>query len=209
MDEALRVQALRTRHLLGVAPDLASHIASLIPRSGGGAWGVRVSGSKELPLPLNAVALEDVNGMYAQLVNWSTSISRSMGVRPPVSVLGWMRKDANCDGLPSWAQPDDVALLVGDVSRWLSGRCAQLAHYPLSGVFFEDVREIVGPLLGRYPLAPRPRTRAARDCPVCDERRTVMVQFEEGDVVRVVCTHCGHEIPEAVVGRFLPTLEVA
>lgn len=202
-----RVQVARTRHLLSLAPDVAAHVLSLVAPAGGGGQGVRVSGSKEIPLPLNAKALEDANGLYSQLVNWCTSIARSMGLRPPATVLGWMRRDVDCDGFPSWAHPEDAAELVRTVAEWLSGHSEHLAGFAIGRAFFDDLRdELLGPLLGRYPQMPRRPATAARECPVCD-RRTVIVNFdEEGDGVMVACTFCGHEVPESVVTRFLPVL---
>lgn len=118
-----------------------------------------------------------------------------------------MRHDRDCDGFPSWVEPDDAATLVQAVTDWLAARTPRILNSGLGSYFVTDVREIVTPLLGRYSDAPRRPAQASRECPVCGHR-TVIVNFEdEGDGVMVGCTFCGHAVPDAVVARFLPEVE--
>lgn len=210
----LKLKRLRARRLLEDAPDMVAHVLAQVPRAGG-VPGPHVSGGEKAPLPLNARALEDANSLYSQLANWAINHARALHVMPPASVLGWWRLDENCDGFPSWATRGDSAALLRAVTDWLVAADARIAGLSMAEEFWDDVREIMGPLYARYPrTVPRPRF-ASRSCPLCD-RKTIIVDFDDRDtlgypedlgyslaVVTVACTYCGHVIPTAGIEKYL------
>lgn len=198
------LQARSRAHLLQ-APGMAAHVLSMVVPPKTKEAGERVSGSRELPLPLNAKALEDANDLYGQLVNWSTYWARVLGAPPPASVLVWFRKDEDCDGFPSWVTVADSRELVRDVTRWLVAAGDRIGEDSGAGMYFDSIKDLMAPLFGRYPMAPRMRATSAMTCPVCD-RRTVIVNFDAEPVVMVACTFCGHEVPPAAFEKYVAKL---
>ena len=198
-----RYKQMRTHTLLDQAPALAVQLlADIAP--GGSAQGSRVSGSKEIPLPLNARALEDANGIYAQLANWAISHARALGATPPASVLGWFRLDRDCDGFPSWATLEDAAALVKAIADWLVHWEISIAKLPSAATYWDDVKDIVDPIAKRYEAQIRTDVVAAEDCPICAKRRTVIVN-EDPDTAEIVvaCTFCGYVVPHAFRKKYL------
>lgn len=190
-----RFKQMRTELLLKQAPILVTHLlADVVP--GGGAQGSRVSGSKDIPLPLNAQALEDANSLYAQLANWAIGHARALGQTPPASVLGWYRLDQDCDGFPSWATLEDAAALVKAVADWLSWWEYPIAALPSASTYWDDIQELIEPTAKRYKAHIRTDVVAAEDCPICAKARTVIVN-EDPDTSEVVvaCTFCGYVVP--------------
>ncbi|MEX1078898.1 MAG: hypothetical protein WED09_07305 [Homoserinimonas sp.] len=196
------MKQLRTRKHLEQAPDLVAHMLTLVTPGGGGG-GDKVSGTRDISLPLNARALEDANSVYAQLVNWSISHARALGVKPPSIALGWARRDRDCDGFPSWATIGDAAALTHDIADWLIIGADRIAALTVADDYYEDIRTIITPLYGRYPQAPRRPSFASRECAVCG-RKTVIVNFDdESDDVAVACTFCGWDVPDAGIHRYI------
>lgn len=204
MTDPLTTRMLQTRartHLLQ-APGMAAHILTLVIPPKGKEPGERVSGTRELPLPLNAKALEDANGLYAELVNWATYWARTLGAPPPASVLAWYRKDQDCDGFASWVTIPDARELVRDVTRWLVAAADRISEHDSADMYFDSIKELMAPLFGRYPMAPRLKATSTQTCPVCD-RRTIIVNFDAEPHVMVACTYCGHDIPPAAYHRYV------
>lgn len=199
----VRYAQLKTRTLLEQTPDLIVHVlAQVVP--GGGAQGARVSGSKEIPLPLNAVALEDANGLYVGLIKWAIGHSRALKVQPPAIALGWSRKEQNPDGLPSWATSEDAHGLMHSIVDWLNAYEDQIAQLTIASVYWDSVKEIVEPILKRYPTAPPKRIFASRDCQLCGKSRTMIVDHnEQTDEVTVACTYCGYVVPHQHRAKYL------
>lgn len=216
-DHALEVKfkRLRTRRFLVEAPDLVAFILGQVAPSIGGAPGTRVDGGDVDPLPLNVRAMEDANGVYAQLVNWTISHSARLKVVPPGTVLGWRRKDIDCDGFPSWVTPADATALTQTITDWLNAARHRIERLPTAEGYYDDVSNIIKPLLSRYRRSPKRPPFASRSCPVCC-RRTVIVDFDdrnslgyedglgyEETVVTVACTVCGHIIPAGAIAKYL------
>lgn len=212
---SLRMRQARAKSHLYQAPQLVTHILSLVVPTIGNAPGPRVSGSRDTPLPLNARAMEDANDLYGQLVNWSTLYARKLRIAPPASVLAWARTDRDCEGFPSWSTTADSIELLRDVTRWLIAVGDRIAKLPAATDYFDSVKDLVSPLISRYPTAPRAIRYATRPCPVCT-KRTIIVDFdartplgyEDGlnyEVVTTVvaCTHCGHVVPSKAVPRYV------
>lgn|GEM_PF-6595439 len=197
----VRYRQARTRNLLEQTPDLVVHVLAQVAPGAGGAQGARVSGSKEIPLPLNASALEDANGLFVGLVKWTIGHSRALDVVPPVVALGWSRKESRPDGFPSWATPEDCHAMMHSLVDWLNAYEDLIAQRRDVAVYWDDIRELVEPVLKRYPTAPRKPIFASRTCPVCT-RRTLIVD-EDSDEVTVACTYCGHVIPHAHRAKYL------
>ena len=203
-----RMKQLRTKKHLKEAPELVEYILHQVVKVGG-APGPRVSGSREIPIPLNARAMEDANNLYAQLVNWSISHARALSILPPSLALGWSRRDENCDGFPSWATTADAAALTRDIADWLILGADKLQGPPFTDTYHDDIHAIFGPLHGRYPRAPRRQTTSRETCPVCD-RDTVIVNFtDQDDNATVACTYCGHVIPPTAYERYLEVVLIA
>ncbi|MGV8912225.1 MAG: hypothetical protein ACOH14_06355 [Rhodoglobus sp.] len=197
-----RMKQLRARKHLEQAPTLIGHILTLVMPAGG-SGGDKVSGTRDPQMPLNAQALEDANDLYAQLVNFAVSHARALGVNPPGSTLGWSRRDQDCDGLPSWATAGDAAALTNDVTQWLIAGGDRIAKLKAAGNYFDDVRNLITPLYGRYPQAERVPAFASRECLVCG-RRTVIVNFaDDSDSVSVACAFCGWAVPDAGIERYI------
>lgn len=208
----------RTSSYLRDAGDLVEFILEQIPAgSGSRVDGMPRSGRQSQGIPLRVLGgtddastpLEDANDLYGQLVGYATSWARTLQVKPAASTLAWYRKDEDCRGFPAWATAWDARILVDDVAGWLLGKGFSIRNFRVNDLaaalvktYHDDMAAMFRPLYGRYSLAPRTRTTASRDCPVC-ERRTLIVNFDEGELPMVGCAFCGHSIPEAVVERFV------
>lgn len=200
IDLTARMKQLRTRKHLEQAPDLVAHMLTLVVPGGGGG-GDKVSGTRDVGLPLNAQALEDANNLYAQLVNWAISHARALGVKPPSIALAWARKDADCDGFPSWATIGDAAQLTYDITDWLVMGADKITGTTSANLYFDDIQTMVSPLYGRYRWSQTRRVTSAETCPVCD-KQTVIVDFDS-DPVSVACTYCGHPIQPERYAKYL------
>lgn len=197
-----RMKQLRTKRHLQAAPDMVAHILTLVTSTGGGGGDKVSGGSDPQRLPLNASALEDANGLYAKLIKWAIGHSIALNLVPPAITLGWLRKETSPDGFPSWATRTDAYELLKSVTDWLIAAEHHIASRSIAVVYYDDVQEIIGPLYGRYPIAP-PRPRfASRECLVCG-KHTVIVNFGDDGEVSVACTYCGHPVPASAHESYL------
>lgn len=198
------VAQMRARKLLGEAPDLVAHILAQVAPSIGGGQGQRVDGGDKASLPLNVNALEDANNVYAQLANWSLSHARLLRKVAPASILGLAITDTDCYGFPSWAHDGETsAALVASVVDWLLAYDVAIGRTSVAERYWADVKDIVSPLFGRYPRAPRREVFASRSCLVCG-RRTVIVNLPDDDEpLSVACTFCGHVVPSGHAAEYL------
>lgn len=204
----IRYRQLRTRALLTAAPDLVLHVLmQVVP--GGGAKGAPVSGTKEVPLPLNVQALEDANGIYVGLMKKTMGFATRFQVQPPAIALGYLRAEVPPTGFPSWAQPTDAHAMVHSLVDWLIAYEDAIAEIPWADQYWDDVHELINPVLKRWPVERRRPFSASRPCPLCGRHTMIVDHDEESDDVTVACTYCGHVVPHAYRLQYLEWKETA
>lgn len=203
-----RYRQMRTRALLGAAPALVLHVLMQVA-PGGGSQGAPVSGTKEVPLPLNVQALEDANAVYAGLMKWTIGHSRALRVQPPAIALGYARAEEPPRGFPSWAQPTDAHAMVHSLVDWLVAYEDAIATRADVAVYWDDVHDIVDPVLKRWPVVRRRPFTSSRPCPLCQKQTLIVGHDEETDVVSVACTYCGHVVPHEHRLKYLEWKEEA
>lgn len=99
----------RTRSALRLAPTLAAHVASLVGTKLVGESAGAVA--KDAPLPMNAQAFDDLNELYAILVQFSGLFAaRLRESRPLAALQAWRNATGRVIGFP------------GGVSPWLAER---------------------------------------------------------------------------------------
>lgn len=200
-DRARLVLEAKVKGYLRDAPGLAAHMHTLVvgnraarldkPRVDGG--------GEQSPLPLNPDAFDDLNTLYADLVNWATMWARIIEAAPPASVLRQYRTDEDCKGLPLWATPADTRVLVRDVTRWLLTGFDLIMQERSASDYLNVLSEEFRELFGKYPTRIKKRKLAA-ECPSCG-RRTVTVERDAamidpgtGKIITVpalvACTTC-------------------
>lgn len=146
------------------------------------------------PLPFRADAVDDADGLYAQLVDFTDSWMRHLPVLPPEARAWRVGDDAG--GLPANVTPAGAQTLTWLVCRWLLAHHSQFLLLPPGLNYFDDAAASVGRLRGKYPMAPRPPRKALkRACPSCAEFAVVAKIPQDPLDVEVVCEQCGFVVP--------------
>lgn len=200
---SLRFKQMRAMEHLRVAADLASHILTRVGPGGAGN-GPSVQGGDKATIPLNATAVDDANSIYVLVLKWAIGHSRALNVAPPAIALGWSRREERPDGFPSWATPIDAAVLVASVVDWLMAWDEAVADLSQAAIYWDDIDENLRPLRKRWFPEQKVQVFAARDCPSCGKRKTVIVDLDdESDAVTCACIFCGWVIPHTFTQKYL------
>lgn len=175
---------------LAEVPELVSHVRSmLIP--GGSGNEAPVSGSREIPVPLDLDALEGADSLWAQIANWGTYWARVLGVRPPDVLQAALSADREVEGLAVADSSSDAWRSADEVVRWLRGFLESIAYLGAVAEFHDDVVDLVSGVKRRWPMdAPRVLEARPRLCEVCLARRVLVSWESELPVIR--CGACGH-----------------
>ncbi|MEF2979073.1 hypothetical protein [Subtercola sp. YIM 133946] len=204
----------RIRYYVGQTPQLLSHIRSHVKPAMQAARAERVAGTRDLVIPINPTASDDSHDLYAMLANWMTSFARSLNCDPPVTLWESFQKDIDVRYMPVWAEQRAAFGLTRALANWYMYREAQISYLMATAAFHDELVEMVGPLMARYPQAPRKQAHTrARVCPQCDEARIQAHWVGAGahDVV-VECFDpettdpykgCGYQVPREQVDRYI------
>jgi hypothetical protein len=198
--EQLAEQAAALAKILGVrahralldAPEIAMHVRGIATNG-------KVERGDTLPewsAPMRITATDDLDEMYAQLVNWVIYWAETLEVQPPASTVVAWSNAKEVQGFRAGTTPDGAAMLVRLQTMWLLGKHEQITASDAGPAYLLDVSRFVFAVNAKYPSKqPRPKQVSPRPCPVCSEP-TVGAEWASEDVldVRIVCDHCGHEI---------------
>lgn len=214
LGELLRVLGFKLRRELGDAPEVVRHIRTqVVPSLGGNGSGMRVSGSKEPPLPFRETAVDDANEVYAALVMWVAEWSRALDVQPPSTVLvAWYRfnwaGNAEAIGLPGEATPEGAHGLTQIMVTWLLLHHDRILQDDLAWDYCQELLPLLHEKRARYKWEPeavsaaealrrvargdRLRPADPRECPICHEHavRASWYTADAGDL-NLTCAECG------------------
>jgi hypothetical protein len=183
-----RIHHARFIRALNNAPDVAAHVRS-----------IAISGATErgetLPewtAPMRIQAADDVDDLFAQLLNWVTYWGHAVKQPLPVNQRAFWHGPNEPQGFRPSTTAVEVHRLVQSLTGWLIARNVQLKHDPTWKVYADDVISFTEALDRRYPRAERKkRIQSARPCPVCDQQAVYVewVSPTSGDAL-VRCAEC-------------------
>lgn len=196
-ETAYALAAVRARRQLRDAPGLIAYARALaVPSLGTMSDGMPRAASKEAPLPFRADAIDDTDDAYARLVEWVTNWADILQVNPPATIgVLWRRGTGEGWGFRAEATPAGAGQLVQILTTWLLIRWDAMLAADAGRAFIDDIGDILRPLFGKYPRAPRgERQVLPRPCPVCDHF-AFGAEWHSEEVADFVlrCEHCGHE----------------
>lgn len=192
-----RLRATRARKALQAAPDIALHVRA-IATNGKIERGETLA---EWTAPMRITATDDVDELFARLVEWVTSWSRVLVTLPTsVTMVAWSRMNGDEFeplGMKAGTTPEGAAMLIRIQCMWLLTRDDVIAQHPSAAAYQNDILDFIWALRSKYPTAPRPERQVSpRPCPICREPSVGAEWFgPELEDVKVECAHCGHEIP--------------
>jgi hypothetical protein len=210
-DEAEQTAAIalllekRARRALGEASEIAMHVRGI-------AINGKVERGETLPewsAPMRITAADDLDEMYAQIINWVIYWAETLEMQPPASTIVAWSNAKEVQGFRAGTTPEGAAMLVRLQTMWLLGRHEQIAGHAAGPDYLLDVSRFVFAINARYPSKePRPKQVSPRPCPLCGEA-TVGAEWASEDVldVTVACEHCGHQI-DAKPSNILKWLDV-
>lgn len=187
----------RISHALNTVPDLLMHMrAQIVPRLGADfiPFGshAKPSGS---PAPLQIRPLDDADSLFAKLVSW-TEVIGGKTHSPQPSVAVWINLKEVQGFKP--VTPETAYQLASQLTEWFHVRIETICNLDIAVEFHNDLcwgwddAPGVFPLMGRYPMQPRPLREAdKRECPVCAEK-AVYVQWpvDQTQDVAILCGRC-------------------
>jgi hypothetical protein len=187
-----RIRQFRTSKALGQAGELAHYVRGLITAG-------KVERGETLPewsAPMKITAADDLDALFAQLVDWVTYWSRQLEFMPSSTAVVAHRNSNGVQGFKAGTTPEGAAMLVRIQTMWLLNRAAQINRHPTAAAYHENITELIWSIRSRYPTAPRPpKPVSSRPCPICSEP-AVGAEWFSADLhdVLIRCEHCGHEI---------------
>lgn len=153
---------------------------------------VQLLGLREESSPLRVSVADDVDEVYAELVNWASYWAERLGERAPAPAA-WVN-DREVQGFRAGTTSAGAVLLSQSLTLWLLSRHARIAADERAERYFIDFTRMVWRLRARYPVrAGRVRAAVPRVCPLCGEEEVRASWFSERDDAEVVirCEHCG------------------
>lgn len=181
---------------------LAGHIANLVGTPAGSDES-EISVQQEAPLPFNTAALDDVNGIYEELVRFAGLFAVRLKVlNPPVALNAWRtptgRVKGFTAGVSAWSAQHEAAI----IARWLDDHLEAI----FSSAFTDEYIDVIDYFIGeaRYIRSldrkwPREMTAAFSRMPhtdgvtCCWPRRIAIFPAEtEGGTRSIRCDGCGH-----------------
>ena len=187
----------RVQKALEVVPELVQHVVSMVSSSGQS--DVRVSGSREAPLPFNGAAFNDANEVYQALVYFARVFADQMNVQPPGAAMrAWRNRTGVIMGLPADISPDGARYVVGTMATWLKINLEAISDQnPDDFMEFHDRMREVFQINARWPRTARPEF-SQMPCPSegCKGRVAVYPPHDFGDDQVVKCEKCGRVFPE-------------
>jgi len=186
-----KLRDFRSRKALEHAPELAAHVRSLI------AAPERGEVLSEYVAPMKLAAVDDVDALYAELVNWVDYWSRWLETMPTAtSVVAWSNF-REVQGFRANTTPAGASMLVRLQAMWLLSRADMIARHPAAADYQQAIATLVWSLKARYPMRePRPRDVSPRPCTICGEPE-VGAEWSSANPLDVVisCGHCDVEYP--------------
>lgn len=181
----------RSRKALGQAAELAAHVRSLInsPERG--------EVLSEYVSPMKLSPTDDIDALYAELINWVSYWSRWLEMTPTAtSVVAW-RNNREVQGFRAGTTPNGAGMLVRLQTMWLLSRADMIARHPAGAEYQEVIASLVWSLKSRYPTTEkRKRDVSPRPCTLCGEPEVGAEWGSENPLdVKIECGHCGLDYP--------------
>lgn len=187
----------RVKKALELAPELVEHIVSMLDARAQSE--VKISGSREAPLPFNVTAFNDANEVYQALVYFARVFAAKMGVQAPGAAMrAWRNLSGTIVGLPADMSGSAARYVVGSMATWLKLHLESIADLnPDDFMEFHDRMREVFELNARWPRQSRPEY-SAMPCPDDDCKGKIAVHppYEFGDDQVIKCETCGRIFPE-------------
>ncbi|PPH51219.1 hypothetical protein [Rathayibacter sp. AY1E1] len=153
----------RTRSALRLAPQLAGHVASLVGTKLVGESAGAVA--KDAPLPMNAQAFDDLNELYAILVQFAGLFAARLHESRPLAALqAWRNATGRVIGFPAGVSPWLAERETRVQSAWLDrhleaifGESAVSDHYVDVLLWFAEEAEHTRTIERRWFQTMKPR----------------------------------------------------
>lgn len=195
---AAQMTARLAKIALKQAPEIALHVRTM-------ALAARTERGETLPewsAPMRITAADDVDEMFARLIEWVLFWSTELESVASATALAWTRRVRGSDdfepvGFRAGTSPEGASLLVQAQTIWLLTRAERIQEHESGEAFMRDVNDFVWAVRAKYPTAPRPpKQTSSRPCPVCGEF-AVGAEWKSSDVLDVVvrCDSCGANLP--------------
>lgn len=178
------------RRALEMAPDLIEHVVSMVTVKVAGDSDVQ--GSKEPPLPFNATAFDDANGIYMQLAYSTDMWAKEMNRQAPKPVLrAWKNEYGQVIGLPNETAPDAARKAAQAMSSWLVLNLEDICwrHGPWV-VEMHDELETIFTVAAKWPKEMKPHY-SPMPCPSDGGIVAIFPAAVFGDEETYACERCG------------------
>jgi hypothetical protein len=199
------------RRALAMTADLVEHLVSMVSVKSAGEKG-EVRASKELPLPFNATAFNDANGLFALLAYfarmWADRISVPGPSLPP---RVWRDASGRVVGLPVESSPASARSSAGVLASWLSANLEAICWQHAPDVeFMHDELRTVFTIAARWPVKEKPHY-SPMPCPTDGGIVGIFPATLFGQPERFICDRCGREFEtdeyQAYVRAYLSSRE--
>jgi hypothetical protein len=192
----------QTQSALRIAPALAGHIATLVGTKSRGDSEIRTE--KDAPLPFNAQAFDDLNGIYEELVKFAGLFAVRLRIeKPEVALNAWRTPTGRVKGLAAgvsaWSAKRETAFIVTWLDQHLekifSSIISDDPHLDILDYFMGEMKHFRS-LAARWPSkmqAQYSRLPHSDGVTCCWPRRIAIFPAEaEGESRQIRCDGCGH-----------------
>lgn len=205
-DLELFMLRLRGEQALRDAPAVMRGAYAAIVGGGGRMDGMPRAPKSTPSLPFNAAAMTAMDEIYATLLNWAAEFAVYLELQPTPLAIPYIATDREASRAP--ALPiGAIVNMTSTIAEWLLAADNAIAGTDkIAARYWRDVADHVE--AARKSFVPDPKVRehpvfAARDCPNCEQRRTVIVNISEKREITCACTYCGFVIPHELTPRWL------
>lgn len=183
---------------LEIAPGLVEHVVSMVDSRGQSE--VRISGSREAPMPFNTSAFNDANEVYQALVYFARVFAAQMGTQAPGPAMrAWRNLSGVIVGLPADISPNGARYVVGVMATWLKLQLESIFDQanPDDVLEFHDRMRELFQINARWPRTARPEF-SQMPCPTegCRGRVAVYPPQDFGDDQVIKCEKCSRVFPQ-------------
>lgn len=178
------------RRALEMAPELIEHVVSMVRVKTAG--DADVQGSKEPPLPFNATAFDDANGIYMQLAYSTDMWAKAMNRDAPKPVLrAWKNEYGQVIGLPGETTPEGARKAAQDMTTWLALNLEAICHQHAPWVVeMHDELETIFTVAAKWPKEMKPHY-SPMPCPTDGGTVAIFPATIFGGTETYACERCG------------------
>lgn len=179
------------RRALMIAPELIEHVVSMVRVKTSG--DADVQGSKEPPLPFNATAFDDANGIYMQLAYsaemWGKELKRADAPEP--LLRAWKNEYGQVIGLPAETAPEVARKAAQHMSTWLVLHLEDICgHHAPWVAEMHDELETIFTIAAKWPKEMKPHY-SPMPCPTDGGIVAIFPATMFGEEESYACERCG------------------